>query len=370
MADIFLSYASPDRDRARLLAGALEHLGWSVWWDRVIPPGRVFDEVIEESLTAARCVIVLWSTSSVASDWVKTEASEAATRRVLVPALIDRVKIPLEFRRFQAADLTAWTGAPDDAEFRKLAGSVAPLLGHPAGIMQPPHKTESRTGRYVFGRAWAIAAAAAVVLLFGAAAFWKSTADVVVPSVIGQHIDRAKSTITTSNLTASEVTEEPTEKQSPGIVLKQNPVAGTEVKKGAPVALVVAAAPKPTGRSAAADLSSLVDPGIGGLPFNVAFDVKELAMHVMFVADDSALGGLLGAAGSGPGALVIRLDAGPAMKAGVRASDVITAIAGAPIRSEEDLRQALKKIGDGVTQFKVKRGPQELRFDVECRGCD
>jgi TIR domain len=50
MADIFISYASQDRDRAKALADALAAQGSSVWWDRVIPPGRVFDEVIEEAL--------------------------------------------------------------------------------------------------------------------------------------------------------------------------------------------------------------------------------------------------------------------------------------------------------------------------------
>ena len=40
MSDIFLSYASDDRSRARSLAEALEAQGWSVWWDRIIPAGR------------------------------------------------------------------------------------------------------------------------------------------------------------------------------------------------------------------------------------------------------------------------------------------------------------------------------------------
>ena len=43
MSDIFISYASADRDRARLLADALAQKGWSVWWDRTIPPGKEFD---------------------------------------------------------------------------------------------------------------------------------------------------------------------------------------------------------------------------------------------------------------------------------------------------------------------------------------
>ena len=59
MADIFISYARADRPRAARLAQALEHDGWSVWWDREIPPGRSFDEVIEEALAQARCVIVV-----------------------------------------------------------------------------------------------------------------------------------------------------------------------------------------------------------------------------------------------------------------------------------------------------------------------
>ena len=103
MSDIFLSYATGDRPRTRLLVEALESQGWSVWWDRTIAPGRTFDSVIEKSLAEARCVVVLWSKASVSSDWVKTEAAEAARRRVLVPVLIDEVTVPLEFRRVQAA---------------------------------------------------------------------------------------------------------------------------------------------------------------------------------------------------------------------------------------------------------------------------
>ena len=125
MSDIFISYSSADRDRARLMAQALEQRGWSVWWDREIPPGRAYDDVIEEALEAARCVVVLWSKSSTASSWVRNEASDAMQRKVLIPALIEpEVKIPLEFRRLQAADLSRWQGEPS-TEFEQFCEAVA-----------------------------------------------------------------------------------------------------------------------------------------------------------------------------------------------------------------------------------------------------
>ena len=99
MSDIFVSYASKDRPWVLRLVRALERHGWSVWWDRAIAPGKTFDQVIEEALGAARCVIVVWSRTSVSSDWVKSEAAEGAGRHILVPVLLDEVRIPLAFRR-------------------------------------------------------------------------------------------------------------------------------------------------------------------------------------------------------------------------------------------------------------------------------
>ncbi|MBL8314031.1 MAG: toll/interleukin-1 receptor domain-containing protein [Rubrivivax sp.] len=67
MSDVFDGYASADRDRAQAVAAELQARGLSVWWDRAIPPGRQFDEVIEEALDAARCVALLWTEASAAS---------------------------------------------------------------------------------------------------------------------------------------------------------------------------------------------------------------------------------------------------------------------------------------------------------------
>src|SRR5688500_3578646 len=130
MADIFISYARVDRERARALAAELVLEGWSVWWDRDIPPGRTFDDVIEEALSGAKCVIVLWSRDSVRSEWVKAEASDAARRRILVPVLADEVTPPLEFRRIQSAALLDWGNLAANPDWSHLCKAIGSLSGH------------------------------------------------------------------------------------------------------------------------------------------------------------------------------------------------------------------------------------------------
>ncbi len=131
MNDIFISYANTDRPSAQLFADALKACGWSVWWDREIPLGTSFDQVIEEHLNGARCVIVLWSTAAIRSRWVKTEAASAADRERLILILIEDVPIPLEFKRIQTAALQKWQGDRDDPEFVRLLDSIKQMLGQP-----------------------------------------------------------------------------------------------------------------------------------------------------------------------------------------------------------------------------------------------
>jgi TPR repeat protein len=136
--DIFLSYASPDREKAKLVARVLEARGWSVWWDREIPPGKSYDEVIEEALDASNCIVVLWSKASAASGWVRAEAEEGVRRRILVPATIELATIPLGFRRIQAADLTGWKGDASHPEFRKLLEAIEGCLGQRPRAQKEP----------------------------------------------------------------------------------------------------------------------------------------------------------------------------------------------------------------------------------------
>lgn len=145
MADIFLSYAREDLAHASHLAMVLAGRGWSVFWDRRIPTGKSFDQIIEQELDIARCVIVLWSQHSVVSDWVKVEASEGARRGILYPVWIEDVRIPLEFRRLQTARLVDWQPGTNHTEFDQLLADITHALG-PAPIEQKSSTEQTLPG--------------------------------------------------------------------------------------------------------------------------------------------------------------------------------------------------------------------------------
>jgi hypothetical protein len=143
MSDIFISYASEDRDRIQSLARALEREGWSIWWDRHIRTGQSFDEVIQEALDASKTVIVVWTKTSVKSSWVKNEARKGLRRKALLPVmLLDEVEIPLEFEHVQAAQLMDWQSEKAHSGFDQFVQDIARVLGPPPGpsVQQPPVK--------------------------------------------------------------------------------------------------------------------------------------------------------------------------------------------------------------------------------------
>jgi hypothetical protein len=129
MSDIFISYEKSDRPTAEMLAQRLRGRGWTTFWDRTILIGQDWHEKIEEELSKARCVIVLWSRASIKSGWVRDEAREAINRGVCVPVLIGNIQPPLGFRNIQAGDLTNWDGAETAAGFQQLIADIAGHIG-------------------------------------------------------------------------------------------------------------------------------------------------------------------------------------------------------------------------------------------------
>jgi hypothetical protein len=168
MSDIFISYAREDRNKAELLAHIFEQQKWTVWWDKVIPPGGKYADVIGAELGSAKAVIVLWSAASVASDWVKDEAQEGINRKNLVPALISKVSPPYGFRQVQTADLSEWDGSPSDPELQSLLRSVAGLISKPISEIIPSNR-DNGSGKRLSPILFVVAGV--LVLLLGFAAF-------------------------------------------------------------------------------------------------------------------------------------------------------------------------------------------------------
>lgn len=139
MSDIFVSYSRKDRAIAAALAQILPSQGWTLYWDRQLRPGEVFDDVLEREVTTARCVVVLWSSNSVGSQWVRNEADVGASSNRLISVLIENVTVPLAFRRVQAADLIGWKGDPNDPRLAELLQGIAFLLG--GGSRQEPARS-------------------------------------------------------------------------------------------------------------------------------------------------------------------------------------------------------------------------------------
>ncbi len=116
--DIFLSYARQDRATARAFAECLSEEGFKVWWDASLHSGETFDEVIEKHLRDAQAVVVLWSPRSVASRWVRAEATLADRRNKLVPAIIEPCDRPIVFELTHTAELADWHGDRSDPRWR------------------------------------------------------------------------------------------------------------------------------------------------------------------------------------------------------------------------------------------------------------
>jgi hypothetical protein len=138
MSDIFISYAREDRSRAETIAKALEDYGWSVWWDRDIRAGKNIAVVIEEQIDQARCLVVLWSATSIRRDWVNDEAREGNERGILVPVLIENVRPPLGLRSMHAADLTGWDRDTIAPAFLRLRSDIEALIGAPREVAPVP----------------------------------------------------------------------------------------------------------------------------------------------------------------------------------------------------------------------------------------
>ena len=131
--DVFISYSRDDRSAAKYFAECLAQEGFSVWWDAALHSGESFDQVIERELRAASAALVLWSPRSVASRWVRAEATLADRQGKLVPIIIEQCERPIIFELTHTNDLSDWVGDKADPRWKGLLQDVARLVGSGKG---------------------------------------------------------------------------------------------------------------------------------------------------------------------------------------------------------------------------------------------
>ena len=107
MSELFISYSRKDNGRARRLAKRLAARGFVVWWDNLLTPGAFFNRALTEKINSSAAVVVLWSSSSVRSQWVIAEANAALGQNKLVPVKLRELNadsIPLPFNSLHTID--------------------------------------------------------------------------------------------------------------------------------------------------------------------------------------------------------------------------------------------------------------------------
>lgn len=132
MADVFLSYARQEADRAVEICRSLEALGLSTFFDvDGLDAGDPWPDRLDDELKSAGAVVSLWSPYALSRQWVRRECAVGETRGVLLPAIVEAVTdidVPARFVDLQRVDLSDFHGQSDHAGWRSLVRSLARKL--------------------------------------------------------------------------------------------------------------------------------------------------------------------------------------------------------------------------------------------------
>jgi membrane-associated protease RseP (regulator of RpoE activity) len=97
------------------------------------------------------------------------------------------------------------------------------------------------------------------------------------------------------------------------------------------------------------------------------FHVPDLGLRIAYLTPEQSASTF----GTMPaGAVVMEVESGrPIAKAGIHVGDVVLSIGSRKITSEDDLRQAIFKIGPGKTEYSYRRGSDTHTAAVDCAAC-
>jgi TIR domain-containing protein len=157
MTRIYISYSRRDIDFARKLAGDLEEAGFDVWWDVAdLQGGTDWTRVIQAAIESSQYLIVVLSPSSVASEWVRNEYTQALSlRKTIIPIMLQRSSVPFALNTINFLDFTS-------GEYATSLDSLLSVLGYTVEL-----PAVSTTTQPVTFRKYAIVIGIGIFILLG-----------------------------------------------------------------------------------------------------------------------------------------------------------------------------------------------------------
>jgi hypothetical protein len=135
-SQIFISYSSLNRPFAVQIYNDLLSAGYWVWMDPKLKPAEKWEPQIEANLRKSETFVVLISSESIASDWVRHEGSMAfALNQDIVPVQIAPTftgKLPIWVGKIQLHKLFEGSTDYNDKlqELKQLLGTPLPIRQH------------------------------------------------------------------------------------------------------------------------------------------------------------------------------------------------------------------------------------------------
>jgi hypothetical protein len=137
-----------DQAQATRLAETLKAAGLDVWWDALIEGGAAFAKSIEAALESCNAVVVMWSRTSVASDWVLDEAARGRDLRKPVPVSMDGTLPPTDSVSISPSTRRAEgdAAAPPSPRYHGIAAAGRSSMDRRPRQARPCANTASRRG--------------------------------------------------------------------------------------------------------------------------------------------------------------------------------------------------------------------------------
>ena len=135
VVDVFISFKTSDTDRVRPFHDGFRARGLAVFWSNDIATGSSdYQAIIRAKIREATTVLVIWTHSSVESNAVAQECSQAERDLKLIQVMLDDIApidLPFEARfKSQKAMLIGWVGDTSDPGWTKLNDAIDARSAH------------------------------------------------------------------------------------------------------------------------------------------------------------------------------------------------------------------------------------------------